>query len=104
MRDIFGAIFAAKPRTNFTARIARRNNIYPVAVWSVIWTVSHNLNRIAALQFIIQRHKFTVDLRANAFVADRAVNAVGEVDWCGTFRKVDDLSGRGEEESGDLFR
>ena len=57
-----------------------------------------DLNAVAHLQLVRQRHDLAVGLGTNAVVADLGVNGVGEVDRSGTRTQALDLALRGEHE------
>jgi hypothetical protein len=58
----------------------------------------HDLDDVAVLQPVVQRHEAVVDLGADAAVADVGVDSVGEVERRRAGRKVLDLALRREDE------
>ena len=58
----------------------------------------HDLDLVAVLQMVAQRHQPAVDLRADAGVADLAVHRIGEIDRRGAARQLDQLALRREAE------
>ena len=58
----------------------------------------HDLDLVAVLQLVAQRHQPAVHLRADAGVADLAVHGIGEIDRRGAARKLDELALRREAE------
>ena len=57
-----------------------------------------DLDRVAALQLVAQRHELAVDARAGAVVPDLGVDAVGEVDHRGADGEVQQVALRREDE------
>src|SRR5690606_2289711 len=57
-----------------------------------------DLDRVAVLELVAQRHDLAVDLGPDASLADLGVNGVGEIDRRRTLGKVDDVAARREDE------
>src|SRR5205809_2825867 len=58
----------------------------------------HDLDLVAVLELVAERHEPSVHLRPDARVADLAVHGIGEIDRRRAARKLDELAPRREAE------
>ena len=75
-----------------------RTIVQPVARRAVLALGRHDLDDVAVLEPVVERHEPVVDLRPDRPVADVGVDPVGEVERRGTGRQVLDVALRGEHE------
>ena len=74
------------PLTNLAARPRRAHKAEPVTTGGVA-VLGDNFDDVAIRQGMAQRHHLSVDLGADALVADRGVNGVGEIHRRGATRQ-----------------
>ena len=80
-------------------RLRGLDDLEPVAAGALAVLLGDDLDEIARIQLVIQRHDAAIDLRADALIADRAVNAIGKVNRRRAAGQIDNLSlGREDED------
>ncbi len=92
------ALLAREPVADLVARPRRRDDAHPVARRPALGLRRQDLDDLAGLQRVVQRHDAPVDLRADAAMPDVGVHRVGEVERRRTRRQRLDLAGRREDE------
>ena len=98
MGDVLVALLALEPLTDLLARVARGHEVEPVARRAVRALRRDDLDDVAVLQLVVERHEAVVHLGADAGVADLGVDAVGEVERRGAGRHVLHVALGGEDE------
>ena len=87
--DVRRALLLLEPAADLLAGVAGHDvaevGVEPVAGRAARRLAGQDLDHVAVLELIVQRHEAAVDPRADAAVADVGVDAVGEVDG----RRVD---------------
>lgn len=68
----------------------------PVAAWTFARIRRENFNDVAGVEHGVERHDFSVDLRADTLVSDRTVDCVGKVDGRAADRQIQHFSFRRE--------
>ena len=91
------ARLAREPLPDLVARARGRRQRHPVARRAAAALGGQDLDEVAALQPVVQRHDAAVDLRADGAVADVGVHGVGEVDRRRVGRQHLDLALRRED-------
>ena len=80
------------------ARLAGDDEAFPGRARRVA-ARGHDLDLVAVLQHVLQRHQPAVDLRPDAAVAHLAVHGIGEIDRRRAARQLDQLALRREAEN-----
>src|SRR5699024_4898285 len=98
--DILVTLLATEPLANLLpggggVDVARAR-LDPVAPGAVDGLACLDLDDLGVLELVIQRNHLAIDSRANALVAYLGMDAVGEINWRGTVRQLDDVPRRGE--------
>ena len=70
----------------------------PVTAGSLAVLLGDDFHKVTRVERRIQRHDSAVDLRADALVADRAVDAIGKVEGRCALRQIDDFALRRKDE------
>ena len=85
------ALVNVEPVLDLVARARRLDQAEPVAA-GLVAGLREDLDDVAGMQLVAQRHHASVDLGADAGVADFGVNRVSEVDGRGVARQHHDLA------------
>src|SRR3954471_23012072 len=87
-----------EPLLDLVARAGRLDDGQPVARRAALALGGQDLDDVARLQLVVQRHDLAVDARADAAVAELGVDLVGEVERRRPGGERLDLALRGEDE------
>ncbi len=96
--DVLVAILALEPLPDLLAGVAGLDDLHPVARRAVLALGRHDLDDVAVLEPVVERHEAVVDLGPDRAVADVGVDPVGEVERRRAGRQVLDVALRGEHE------
>ena len=96
--DVLVAVLLLEPLPDLLAGVRGPDDREPVARRPVLGLRRHDLDDVAVLQAIVERHQPVVDLGADRPVTDVGVDPIGEVERRGTRRQVLDVALRREDE------
>ncbi len=96
--DVLGAVLLLEPLPDLLAGVGGPDDVQPVARWPVLALGRDDLDDVAVLEPVVQRHEAVVDLGADRAVADVRVDAVREVERRGARGQVLDVALGGEHE------
>ena len=94
LSDIFFLDFVFEPLVDLVFRLRTLDYRKPVTARSLGILRSQNFHAVAVLDFVIDRHKLSVDPRPDHLVADCSMDAVGKINGCRACRQGLDVAGR----------
>ena len=86
--NIIFFVFLLKPWINLALCLCALDDIQPVTARSLGILRCKDLNSVSVLNLIINVHKLAIHSCANHLIADCTVDRIGEVNRCGSIRKV----------------
>src|ERR1035437_9406036 len=81
--DVLVPLLALEPLPDLFAGVVGSDQVHPVARRTVALLGRHDLDDVAVLEPVVERHEAVVDLGADAAMADVGVDAIREVEGCG---------------------
>ena len=78
--DVLVALLALEPGADLLARLVGAHDVQPVARGPMRRLGGDDLDDVAVVQPVVERHQPVVDLGADGAVADIGMDAVGEVE------------------------
>ena len=94
LSDIFFLDFVFEPLVDLVFRLRTLDYRKPVTARSLGILRSQNFHAVAVLDFVIDRHKLSVDPRPDHLVADCSMDVVGKINGCRACRQGLDVAGR----------
>ena len=96
--DVLGAVLLLEPLPDLLPGVGGPDDVHPVARRAVLALGRDDLDDVAVLEPVVERHEPVVDLGADRAVADVGVDPVREVERRGARRQVLDVAARREHE------